>query len=61
VETCFIGAVSLAGGRSRIDPEICKGCGRCAAACPNQAIRVDFDSTGALFRELLSRVGTAIK
>jgi UDP-glucose 4-epimerase len=61
VETCFVGAVSLAGGRSRIDPDICKGCGRCAAACPNGAISVEFDSGDALYRELLARVRTAIR
>ncbi len=61
VKTCFVGAASLAGGRSHIDPEACKGCGRCALACPNDAIDVGFDGESEIFRELLSRVRGVIK
>lgn len=60
-QTCFVGAVKLAGGRSHIDPGLCKGCGRCALVCPNQAIQVDFDTEGAIFKELLDRVSPVIK
>ncbi len=60
VETCFVGAISLLDGRSSIDPDLCKGCGRCAAACPERAIRVEFDSESALYRELLDRVRPAV-
>jgi len=60
-QMCFVGAAAVVDGRSRIDPETCKGCGRCALACPNGAIRVEFDTEDALFRELLSRVNPVIK
>ena len=56
-EACFVGAVELRGGRAFIDAWKCKGCGRCSLLCPNQAIEVEFDSHGEVFRELLSRVG----
>ena len=61
VETCFVGAIELAGGVSRIDPAACKGCGRCAAACPHEVIRVEFDACDAHYRELLARVGPVAK
>lgn len=35
---CKFGAVKVENGRSRIDPEKCKNCGQCKAACPYNAI-----------------------
>lgn len=60
-ETCFVGAISLEGGRARIDREKCKGCGRCAMVCPREAIEVEFDEEDELWRELLERVRPAVR
>lgn len=60
-DTCFVGAITLEDGRSRIDPEKCKSCGKCSMVCPHQAIQVDFDHEDALWQELLARVQPAIK
>lgn len=35
---CKFGAVKVENGRSHIDPEKCKNCGQCKAACPYNAI-----------------------
>lgn len=35
---CAFGAITVAGGRSYIDPTKCKNCGRCAKVCPYHAI-----------------------
>jgi len=35
---CKFGAISFADGHSKIDPEKCKNCGQCKAACPYNAI-----------------------
>ncbi len=35
---CKFGAVSVVNGKSRIDPDKCKNCGQCQAACPYNAI-----------------------
>lgn len=35
---CAFGAITVAGGRSHIDPAKCKNCGRCAKVCPYHAI-----------------------
>jgi len=56
VEACFVAASSLREGRAYIDDHLCKGCGRCAMVCPQQAIRVEFDERDAIWQELLSRV-----
>ena len=35
---CAFGAVSIVGGKSHIDPVMCKNCGRCMESCPYKAI-----------------------
>lgn len=35
---CKFGAISVVNGKSRIDPDKCKNCGQCKAACPYNAI-----------------------
>lgn len=38
VEACKFGAVSVTGSGAYIDPDKCKECGKCASACPYNAI-----------------------
>ncbi|MGB2578893.1 [FeFe] hydrogenase (group B1/B3) [Elusimicrobium simillimum] len=38
ISECPFGAVSMVNGRSRIDPDKCKNCGKCKNACPYGAI-----------------------
>ncbi len=41
LEACPFGAIGVGeGGRPEIHPEICRGCGICAAGCPAQAIEL---------------------
>ena len=35
---CNFGAISIGRDRAHIDPSVCKECGRCAQACPYNAI-----------------------
>ncbi len=35
---CPYGAIRIRGSELEIDREICDECGRCVAACPNEAI-----------------------
>jgi ferredoxin hydrogenase large subunit len=37
-KACAFGAISIGDERSRINPNMCKECGKCAAACPYSAI-----------------------
>ena len=37
-QACHFGAITIAGGRSHIDPNKCKSCGKCAEACAYSAI-----------------------
>ncbi len=40
---CIARAIHVAGGRAQISETDCRGCGRCAEACPQDAIRVSVD------------------
>lgn len=37
-KTCKFGAITIVGGKSKIDPAKCKNCGMCINACPYNAI-----------------------
>lgn len=40
VSACKFGAISVADGVARVDPDKCRACGACAAKCPKHLIRV---------------------
>ena len=40
---CFVNAISMNSGMAVISND-CRGCGRCAARCPVEAIQVDYDA-----------------
>jgi ferredoxin len=39
-DPCFVDAIHMVEGRALIDQSQCRGCGRCASACPQKAISV---------------------
>jgi MinD superfamily P-loop ATPase len=41
---CFINAISMDAGMAVISAD-CRGCGRCALACPVEAIVVEYDES----------------
>jgi heterodisulfide reductase subunit A len=53
------GKVTVEAITSRIDPEICTGCGKCAKVCPYHAIEVDkANKTAKVIEAACSRCGT---
>jgi Fe-S-cluster-containing hydrogenase component 2 len=48
-------AISLRDGRARVS-EVCKGCGRCAAACPSRAIALRVDEKTDVLGNLFARI-----
>jgi ferredoxin len=56
---CFLGAISLAGGKAVIDKSLCRGCGRCAECCPRKAISVTV-SDGSL-EEAIARIAPLVQ
>ncbi len=51
-DVCFVNAIALEGDRAVIDQAECRGCGRCAAVCPNEAIRVVIDDKAYIARAI---------
>ncbi len=40
---CFVNAISVENKRAMIDADVCRGCGRCADACPTGAIEIHIE------------------
>jgi uncharacterized protein len=53
VEVCPVGAASILGEASMIDPNICISCGQCMEACPVNAIDIDWEHDIPEFLECL--------
>ncbi|MFH1150088.1 MAG: 4Fe-4S binding protein [Actinomycetota bacterium] len=53
---CFLGAVRVT-GEGPVFEEFCKGCGRCADACPRNNIRIRLDPSVDTMGLLLARIG----
>jgi ferredoxin len=56
---CFVKAISLQEGRAVIDQAECRGCGRCAAVCPEQAIEVVIEDE-AYIAHAIDRISTLV-
>ena len=44
VDSCFVNAIKIRGGRAEIDANKCRKCGRCAEICENSALTVSMTS-----------------
>jgi UDP-glucose 4-epimerase len=51
---CFVQAIQVRAGKAVID-EYCRVCGRCAAACPHEAIKLKLDNPNAV-EDVVNRV-----
>jgi UDP-glucose 4-epimerase len=55
-ESCPVQAISLQGSVSVIDQDSCKGCGLCAAVCPEGAPQLHLDEAVDMVGELTERI-----
>jgi ferredoxin len=53
---CFLGAIEV-DRNGPVFAEFCKGCGRCAAACPRRNIRIRLDPAVDTEKVLMDRIG----
>lgn len=47
-EVCQFGAIAVMGGRPRVFPDLCHGCGSCTLCCPEKALTEALRVTGRL-------------
>lgn len=52
LDLCPTGAITPNGEHVAIDPNICAGCGACAAACPSSAIKYDAPPSSHVFAQV---------
>ncbi len=55
LDACPAGAVHIEGQAVAVDADLCSGCGLCAAACPNNALKWDSPSLPELHKEISLR------
>jgi len=58
-DICFVDAIHLEEKQAVIDQELCKGCGRCVTACPNDAIEIDI-ANDAFINTSIERLEKAV-
>lgn len=51
-EVCFVRALSMKDGKARIDPEACRGCGRCVEFCPHRAVEMTIEDKDFLEKSI---------
>ncbi len=49
---CFVDAICLEEKQAVIDPDLCRGCGRCVSICPNEAIEITLDDQSYISRSI---------
>jgi len=58
-DVCFVNAIALEDKNAIIDQSKCRGCGRCVAICPNQAIEINIEDEDFISRSI-NRLSTAV-
>jgi len=59
VEKCFVHAITIQNGKAFIGAD-CKGCGRCADCCPNNAIQVTINDK-QFIQETINRIESSVE
>lgn len=58
-DICFVDAIHILQGRAVIDQNQCRGCGRCAIACPHEAVAVVIEDE-AFIENAIERISKAV-